>query len=149
GDSNRVLPTEPSVLTVGRGTTPTGSLAPEARTHAFEFDDLGVVDEQVHVRPEVLDVPLEHVRTGSLEDEVLFAELVGDLVGNVRAPFEDFFSNSFGLDHQEVRTGVEMAFALADGHLGVLLAFFQILGVGGTARAELDVDLGFRLDTID
>src|SRR5690606_15588162 len=56
---------------------------PDSRAHRLEKQRLTVVNEHVHLGAEVLDVPLEDLGLGGLEDDLLDADRVGERRGDV------------------------------------------------------------------
>src|ERR1019366_1620231 len=63
---------------VSHHTSPKARGPPDARTQAFQLDDLTVIHEEVHFGTPVLDVPSENLRIGRLEHHFLQAERVDD-----------------------------------------------------------------------
>src|SRR5262245_1037472 len=108
-----------------------------------------MVYEKIHFRAIVLDVPLEDLRIGGLEHDLLQAERVDDLGDRVGAPSLDVFGNPFRFNHQHTGPGLQKTLRLPDGPFHVARPLSLQFGYGGgPAGAELDADfrLGFEPD---
>src|SRR5262245_17467282 len=132
---------------ISQDAAPEAFRSPDARAQGFELNDLAVVYEEIHLRAVVLDVPLEDLRVGGLEHDLLQAERVDDLSYRVGAPSLDVLGDSFRFDHQHVGPGLQKTLCLPDGPFHVARPFGLQFGYGGRpAGAELDADfrLGFE-----
>src|SRR3954454_22790491 len=119
---------------------------PNPAPQTFQLNDLTMIDKQVHIRPIVLHVPREDFGVGRLEHDVIQAQRIGELAGDVGSPGLDAFGDAFGFDHEDLGAGVDEAFGAADGPVDVGDALgFEIFNAAGAAGAELDADLGLGI----
>ena len=92
------------------------------------MEDLAVIDEEVHLRPVVLDVPGEDLRVGGLEHDFFEAQGVHDLGRDVGPPGLHVLRDPFRLDHGRVGSGIDKALSLKDGPAGIAGPFGLELG---------------------
>src|SRR5712664_3457658 len=93
---------------------PDFSVSPEPQLPGRELHDLGVVDEQVHVRPERFQVPLENQRIGCLEHPCLVAEPIHELLYHIFPPLRcrKILCNPLGFEHQDLRAHIKVSLRL-------------------------------------
>src|SRR5690606_31298828 len=117
--------------------------APQTRPQTFEVDDLGVVDEEVHLRPELLHVPSVDDGIGRLEHDLVQTDLRGEPGGYLCPPLFHRFGHSLRLRHHEGRTGLEAGLGTFHRPVQIdLTRLLQSFGCAGATGPELDGDLG-------
>lgn len=117
---------------------------------AAQLHDLRMVHEQVHVDPELANVPVVHFRVGRLEHDPLGRQLLHDPRHHVRPPRAHVLRDALGLDHQPLDTRVVQEPPAQVHQLA------RVRGADGfearrgrvAARAELDAQLRFGFEAV-
>src|ERR1019366_6418190 len=131
---------------VSHHTSPKARGSPDARTQAFQLDDLTVIHEEVHFGTPVLDVPSEYLRIGRLEHHLLQAERVDDAGWYICAPLFHVLCDAFGFDHDHVGPSVKKSLCQPDGPLGVAGPFcLEFFSSRGTPSSKLNAYLRLGL----
>ena len=80
------------LVLIGQNATPYIRRSPNAGAHAFELNDLAVIDKEVHLRAVVLDVPGEHFGIGCFKHHFFEPECSDDPGWHIRSPGLDQWS---------------------------------------------------------
>src|SRR5690349_10041937 len=111
------IPLSSAILLVfiGQNASPYIRCSPNTGAHAFQLDNLTVIDKKVHLRPIILDVPGENVWIRGLKHYFFNAKCSDDPGNYIRPPRLDIFRDPFGFNHDQVGAGIEEPLGEPDG----------------------------------
>lgn len=100
-------------LTEGSNLAKSIGHTPDTLSEAAKLDNLRMIDEEVHVGPELADVPVEHLWIRRLEHDPLRRELAQDVLDDVGPPLGYILSDAFALNHYTLNAGFDESLAHA------------------------------------
>src|SRR6266480_3231265 len=86
--------------------------SPDTSAQTFQLHDLAVIDEEIHIRSVIFDIPREYIRIGRFEHKLFHPKFADESRGHLRSPRIDILGDAFALDHDDLRAGVEESLGL-------------------------------------
>ena len=104
-----------------------------------------MIDEEVHVRAIVFDVPGEHLGISRFEHEFLHPYFIDESRRHLCSPWIDILGDAFALDHDDLSACIEKSLRLRDRPVRITHAFgLELSRSCRAARPELNPDFRFR-----